>query len=225
MLLELLRDRTKPPSPVRGEGVATPPNTAGPHPGPGRPGGDADRPKNNKPPLNPSTSPLVPLLPFLPYYPSDAIHVNTLSAVAHRFDEAITSSEYFSANPDRRRRAYNTHLGLYEEGCGLSNLLMSWTGPEYLSIVLRLNEAQLPAEALFLLRFRRFAAPLRSRSAYRHVMDEFDEDMLPMLDMFARVCSYQTSAATPARTAEEEAELCEYMQAVCDKYLPSVLRF
>lgn len=64
----------------------------------------------------------------------------------------ISHHEYFSANPDRRRRLYSTPTGIYQPGCGLKNVYMSWGAPEYLYMMLVLNQVALPEEALFILR-------------------------------------------------------------------------
>jgi hypothetical protein len=61
-----------------------------------------------------------------------------------RFSPHILGSQYFTANPDRRRRLYNTATGLYDPGCGLLNVVMSWSAPEYLYLVLSLNSTRLP---------------------------------------------------------------------------------
>lgn len=84
-------------------------------------------------------------------------------------------AQYFSTNPDRRRRLYNTTTGCYSAFCGLSNVAMSWSGPEYLHTVLLLNQQRmatpLPHEAMFLLRHQKFltltrTTRLRAQSTY-----------------------------------------------------------
>ena len=52
----------------------------------------------------------------------------------------------------RRRRAYSTAVGVYQEQCGLRNVYMSWGAAEYLYMLLVLNQTQLPEEALFMIR-------------------------------------------------------------------------
>lgn len=61
------------------------------------------------------------------------------------FHPNITCSQFFSVNPDRRRRLYNTATGMYASFCGLSAVHMSWTAYEYLYQVLSLNKTLLPA--------------------------------------------------------------------------------
>lgn len=69
-----------------------------------------------------------------------------------KFASQVGHAEYFSANPDRRRRAYSTPLGIYPARCGLRNVYMSWGAPEYLYMLLVLNQVALPDEALFVIR-------------------------------------------------------------------------
>ena len=69
-----------------------------------------------------------------------------------RFDSNIQGGQFFTANPDRRRRMYQTPLGIYQQGCGMQNVFMSWSASEYLYLMLLLNDTGLPKEALFIIR-------------------------------------------------------------------------
>ena len=51
------------------------------------------------------------------------------------FNPAIACSQFFSVNPDRRRRIYNTPTGVYKPHCGLAAVHMSWSASEYLYMV------------------------------------------------------------------------------------------
>jgi inositol oxygenase len=55
--------------------------------------------------------------------------------VGCRFHPAIACSQFFSINPDRRRRIYTSPTGIYKEGCGLASVHMSWSASEYLYMV------------------------------------------------------------------------------------------
>jgi len=63
--------------------------------------------------------------------------------------------EFRTLCPDEGDPLYNTELGIYEEGCGLSDVhvLMQWSGPEYLYFMLRRNGATLPELALQIIRY------------------------------------------------------------------------
>lgn len=38
-------------------------------------------------------------------------------------------------NPDVKNSAYNTKNGIYKEGCGLDNVMMSWGHDDYMCLV------------------------------------------------------------------------------------------
>lgn len=44
--------------------------------------------------------------------------------------------QYFEENPDRKNPAYCTKNGVYEEGCGLNNVVMSWGHDDYMYLVI-----------------------------------------------------------------------------------------
>ena len=53
-----------------------------------------------------------------------------------RYHPSIVCSQFFSVNPDRRRRLFNSSpCGMYAPGCGLAEVTMSWSAPEYLHMV------------------------------------------------------------------------------------------
>lgn len=43
--------------------------------------------------------------------------------------------QYFKGNSDYFNAKYNTKLGVYSEGCGLNNVLMSWGHDDYMYLV------------------------------------------------------------------------------------------
>jgi len=66
------------------------------------------------------------------------------------FSDKIVYHEYFSANPDTAEPRYQGRHGVYEEGCGLRNVDLSWGHDEYLYQVL---ESRLPEPALYMIRY------------------------------------------------------------------------
>jgi len=62
--------------------------------------------------------------------------------------------EFRYLDPDLRNQpqSYNTPNGIYQEHCGLEQLLLSWTGPEYMYFMLKHNGASLPEEGFGVLR-------------------------------------------------------------------------
>jgi inositol oxygenase len=72
------------------------------------------------------------------------------------FDPAIVHAEYFRDNPDSQNVLYNSKLGIYKEGCGLDNVMMSWGHDEYMYQVMKSNNTTLPPQALFIVRYHSF---------------------------------------------------------------------
>jgi inositol oxygenase len=91
--------------------------------------------------------------------------------------------------PEEKDPLCNTILGIYEEGCGLSDVLMHWSGPEYMYWMLRHNGAMLPELALKCIRF--FALlDWHSRGRYSdltNTSDDMDRDFISDFDKARRV--------------------------------------
>ncbi|KDO55904.1 hypothetical protein CISIN_1g021203mg [Citrus sinensis] len=51
------------------------------------------------------------------------------------FDESNVHHKYFKENPDSNNPAYNTKNGIYTEGCGLDNVMISWGHDDYMYLV------------------------------------------------------------------------------------------
>lgn len=47
--------------------------------------------------------------------------------------------QYFKENPDYNNPAFNTKYGVYSEGCGLDNVMMSWGHDDYMYLVKNLQ--------------------------------------------------------------------------------------
>src|SRR5687767_15533890 len=52
--------------------------------------------------------------------------------VGCRFSDKIVFPEFFADNPDSRRPELMTENGIYEPGCGLDRVLLSWGHDEYM---------------------------------------------------------------------------------------------
>lgn len=48
--------------------------------------------------------------------------------------------QYFKENPDAKNPAYGTKNGIYKEGCGLDNVMISWGHDDYMYLVLFLHK-------------------------------------------------------------------------------------
>lgn len=108
------------------------------------------------------------------------------------YSKSIVFPEYFDANPDLQVPLYQTEYGIYSEGCGLDNVHMSWGHDEYLYQVVK---NYLPPEACYIIRYHSFY-PAHLHRAYKHLMNEKDQQMLPWLDLFR---SYDLYSKTEER--------------------------
>ncbi len=105
----------------------------------------------------------------------------------------IVFPEFFDANPDSRVPAYQTRLGIYKEGCGLSNVDLSWGHDEYLYHVVK---DYLPTEGQYMIRYHSFY-PWHKEGAYEYLMDDQDRAMLPWVRKFNPYDLYSKSSAPP----------------------------
>jgi len=98
------------------------------------------------------------------------------------FDKRNKAASTFEGNPDFKHEVYSTKFGIYEPGCGLDNLMLSWGHDEYLYHVVK-DQSTLPPEALAMIRFHSFY-PWHFEGAYREFMNEEDEAKLAAVKAF-----------------------------------------
>jgi inositol oxygenase len=132
------------------------------------------------------------------------------------WSDKIVFPEFFDANPDAQRPELQTRLGLYSEGCGLSNVHMSWGHDEYLYHV---TKPYLPLEAQYMIRFHSFY-PWHREGAYEYLMDDQDRAMLPWVQRFNPYDLYSKGHSRP------DAEKCKpYYQELIAEYFPPQLNW
>lgn len=98
-------------------------------------------------------------------------------------ENIVYRQETFGDNPDGVNPKYNTKCGMYEEKCGIENLLMSWGHDEYLFHVLKHNKCTLPKQALQMIRYHSFY-PWHTAGDYKHFEVESDEAMKQWVNIF-----------------------------------------
>ncbi len=133
-----------------------------------------------------------------------------------RFSERIVYHEYFAANADANDPRYNTQYGVYEAGCGLSNVMMSWGHDEYVYHVMK---PYLPDPAIAMLRYHSFYAWHRE-GQYDWLCDEHDRAMLPWVQKFNPYDLYSKCPTLP-----DWKQLRPYYTDLIAKYLPEQLAF
>jgi inositol oxygenase len=107
---------------------------------------------------------------------------------------------------------YQTRLGVYAEGCGLSNVDLSWGHDEYLYHVVK---DYLPLEAQYMIRYHS-CYPWHREGAYQYLMDDQDRAMLPWVCKFNPYDLYSKSAAAP-----DVAKLRPYYEELIAEFFPA----
>ncbi|KAK4038853.1 inositol oxygenase [Parachaetomium inaequale] len=133
--------------------------------------------------------------------------------VGCRFDERCIYPETFKANPDSRHEFYSTQHGIYQPGCSMNQLLMSWGHDEFLYLVLK-DQSTLPREALAMVRFHSFY-PWHKEGAYREFMADGDEALLNAVRAFNPYDLYSKSDDVP-----KVEELKPYYLELIDEFFP-----
>ena len=126
--------------------------------------------------------------------------------------DKIVYPEFFAANPDSTDERYNTKYGVYEHGCGLKNVDMSWGHDEYLYQIVKNH---LPEPALYMIRYHSFYAQHREL-AYDHLLDDHDREMFEWVKKFNPYDLYSKSPKPPVVS-----ELRPYYEDLIAKYLPA----
>ena len=132
------------------------------------------------------------------------------------YSPSVVYAEFFQDNPDSNNQAYQTKLGIYEEGCGLDKVYMSWGHDEYIYHVVK---DFMPEEGLYMLRYHSFYAAHRDR-AYEYLMDDHDKKMFKWVRRFSPYDLYSKSPVPPDPIA-----LRPYYEELIAKYLPAELSF
>ncbi|KAK3130652.1 hypothetical protein QOZ80_6BG0496160 [Eleusine coracana subsp. coracana] len=135
------------------------------------------------------------------------------------YDECNVHFKYFNENPDYHNPKYNTKYGVYSEGCGLDNVLMSWGHDGYMYLVAKENKATLPSAGLFIIRYHSFY-PLHKHGAYMHLMNDEDKENLKWLHVFNKYDLYSKS-----NVMIDVEKVKPYYMSLIEKYFPSKLRW
>lgn len=128
----------------------------------------------------------------------------------------VVYPEFFSENADSTNPRFNSRLGVYDEGCGLKNIHMSWGHDEYLYHV---TKDYLPDPALYMIRYHSFYAWHRENE-YDHLCDRRDREMLSWVRKFNPYDLYSKCPVKP-----NWSELKPYYDQLFAKYLPAKIAF
>lgn len=132
------------------------------------------------------------------------------------WSDKIVYHEFFAANPDAQVPEYQTRLGIYEEGCGLGNVDMSWGHDEYLYHVVK---NYLPEEGLYMIRYHSFY-PAHKEHEYRYLMNAHDQEMFRWVEAFNPYDLYSKSSERP-----QVEKFRPYYEALISEFFPAQLRW
>lgn len=96
------------------------------------------------------------------------------------YSDHVVYPEFFHENPDAAVPRYQTPLGIYEEGCGLDAVQMSWGHDEY---IYHVTKEYLPEPAQYMVRYHSFYAAHRE-GAYDYLMNDRDREMFGWVRAF-----------------------------------------
>ena len=128
----------------------------------------------------------------------------------------IVFPQFFAENFDAADPRYQTRLGVYTAGCGLSRVQMSWGHDEYIYHVCK---EYLPAPALYMLRYHSFYA-WHHAGEYEYLTDAQDRAMLPWVKKFNPYDLYTKSHQRP-----EVAALRPYYEELIAEYFPAEVKW
>jgi len=132
------------------------------------------------------------------------------------FSDKIVFPEFFADNPDSQLPEYQTELGIYEEGCGFSNILMSWGHDEY---IYQVTKDFMPLEAQYMLRFHSFY-PAHREQQYQFLMDDQDREYFKWVNVFNEYDLYSKSDEPP-----DLDELRPYYNDLIAEFFPDQIAF
>ena len=132
------------------------------------------------------------------------------------YSDKVVFHRFFKDNPDSQKPAYQSKLGVYEEGCGLDKVDMSWGHDEYLY---HLTKEYLPEPAQYMIRYHS-CYPIHREGGYDFLLNAKDREMLGWVRKFNPYDLYSKSAAKP-----DEKALRPYYQDLIAKYFPAKLDF
>jgi len=136
--------------------------------------------------------------------------------VGCRYSEKIVFYEAFQANPDFHHPVYQTELGIYQAGCGLDQVLLSWGHDEYLYHVVK---DYLPEPALAMIRYHS-CYPIHREQAYGHLMNAKDHALFRWVNDFNQFDLY-----TKRDQRMDVAGLRPFYEDLIARYFPAELRW
>ena len=132
------------------------------------------------------------------------------------WSDRIVFPEFFRENPDSQIAQYQTKLGVYEEGCGMNNVDVSWGHDEYLYMATR---DYLPEPAQYMIRYHS-CYPIHREGAYDYLMNDHDREMFQWVRKFNPYDLY-----SKADSRVDVAQLRPYYEELISEFFPARIRW
>jgi inositol oxygenase len=132
------------------------------------------------------------------------------------YSDKVVFPNFFTTNPDSRDPRYQSRTGVYEEGCGLDKVLLSWGHDEYIYNVCK---DYLPEEALAMLRYHSFY-PWHREGEYQYLCNDHDRSLLSWVQAFNPYDLYTKSHGKPDAVA-----LRPYYEDLIGEFFPPEVRW
>ncbi len=132
------------------------------------------------------------------------------------YSDTIVFHPYFADNPDSQNPRYQTRLGVYEEGCGLDKVQLSWGHDEY---IYHVAKDHLPEEGLYMLRYHSFY-PAHREGAYDYLMNDKDRRLFEWVRTFNTYDLYTKSHERPG-----VAKLMPFYEELIREFFPERLKW
>ncbi len=136
--------------------------------------------------------------------------------VGCKYSDTIVFYDAFQANPDHQSDLYQSELGIYEPGCGLDNVMLSWGHDEYLYHVVK---DHLPLPGLYMIRYHS-CYPIHREKAYQTLLNDQDRAMLPWVIDFNQYDLY-----TKRDERMDVPALRPFYEELIAEYFPKQLRW
>ncbi len=132
------------------------------------------------------------------------------------YSDKIVFPKFFDANVDSQDPRFRSRTGIYEEGCGLDKVALSWGHDEYIYHVCK---DWLPDSALYMLRYHSFY-PWHREGDYSQLLDAKDRENLKWVNAFNPYDLYTKSHEKP-----NAAELRPFYEELVSEFFPAKLRW
>jgi inositol oxygenase len=136
--------------------------------------------------------------------------------VGVQYSDRVVFPEFFANNPDYQIPKYQTSTGVYERGCGLERVNLSWGHDEYMYHVCK---DYLPTEALYMIRYHSFYAWHRE-GAYQQLLNDQDRAMLKWVKAFNPYDLYSKADERP-----DLKELKPFYESLIAEYFPKEVKW